>query len=626
MNRQLIEKTFSRSPRFKLILAAAVWTMLLALFSCDGISQNDEQTDDSSQSVTTQDEPELLDPWESIAQLRILPAWFTVSPVQNPIHSKSPGFRLDTLSGELIRLDNEAARQYATVELPPSLLEPSLPPTGEQMSSTWYPALIENYLLTPEQPGGITLYDVINRSSRTVYLPGGAINSVSYQPLIPGSLFLSSRFAAVSRISLDGSGRQWTTGYARPVRILGISGLNQDDSEDDGRDDGRDDGQDDAVEGAEGEGAEVEDEDSGRRDEDQQAGDTQDTGDSIQPVLILVSDSGWFAIVDPDSGELIDRSLDMPGFRAAALSGDGNLLRSGGGSAEMLRLTREGEILSLVKTSLPWRSPQSVALNGNLMLGLVPEDPSPETEEDASGTEPVNKASTLIFAVDLLSREVPWTFVLEGGYDRIIPVGGMGYLLESDEHFLFMRLNGSDARRDFPVFLHYPASTPGRSGLFEISRHIVPRLDAPGFEEIVGQTLRPELRLALPVNSVSESFALVLGPAQLEAIGRATGADGSDFIHKDRNYRYSVSSEVLPLEIAVNPQVRRRGRFSVESTRQILLRIFDDRGNELLSSLDKVSLEPELDYTLDPGQYVLRLEDAGGEVPEDSFVLLHRNF
>jgi hypothetical protein len=179
-----------------------------------------------------------------------------------------------------------------------------------------------------------------------------------------------------------------------------------------------------------------------------------------------------------------------------------------------------------------------------------------------------------------------------------------------------------------PSFAEFSPSDSPRSGVFSGENSLNPALQhgevfiAPKMPVAV----QGERRYILPENSLSKEFSLSISREAMLDDGPAGEPPVSQRLHSHRDYRYMISAELLPFELNLDLVGRREGRFSVESTRQLLLRIYDEQGNELLSSLDKVSLEPQLDYTLSAGQYLLRIEDAGGEEPENQFLLIHREY
>jgi hypothetical protein len=508
---------------------------------------------------------ETRDSRESINELVLLPSWVSVSPQVDRVVTGVDGFSLDVFALEIAR-DRDAddlgfSPTDTIIPLPHPDSPGQIPPSG-------FPALIKGNVFIPDAPGSLRHYDLIRDESIMVSLPGGRLNSVAYDPGVPGTLALASPDGVVGLYRIDEKVIATLIDYTRPVRVLGFSSAPQ------------------PAESA----------DEAEADADEENGDPE-------VLLEILSSSGWFALIDPVGGVELFRSLDLPGFRSAASSGDGYLARSSANLIEIQKilLTEAGEIAIQKDAELriPWRFVTAMAFDDGKIVGS-----SPSFEAD----------SQLLFSLDPLNLRFDWIVDIPFAVDAIALVGEGAYRLDGDGITgLYTTESGGEYRQftlDGLSTLILPDEGSGFTliGIEDGSDASLQRPDAE---------YGPSRIYRLPDSEVSKNFSVLAENPSEQFL---------QDIHRQRHYRISFEHQDLPVEIALDMESRSAGRFTVESERQVLIRILDRNGSEILSSLDKVSLEPELAYELSRGSYRLVLEDAGGETDADFFVLQHELF
>jgi hypothetical protein len=552
-------------------LLIAAFIIILAACGNDGRSDDRVASDDPGEENGGQP-VETIDSQAALEELRILPAWITTADGVSRTVLRSGAFsvNLDELE---IRRDEDADQRGYT---PTDALIPLPTPEGPSGSlNPWaFPALIEGKALVPTAPGELACIDLFSGESGRIILPGAGLNAVAYHPDLPGRLILSSGLGNAVAYSLDEMAFVADREYARPVRAAGFV----------------------------------------RSDADE------------LPMPVVISDSGWFALLDPESGEQTYRSLDVPGFRDAALSIDGTFVRAAASRLELLRLQSGESGPELVSTGnfpMPWRSISAVAVDGVLLVAASP----------VSGEQNDTSASVL-YAFDPGQKLFSWVLSVPAEVVRIDVISPGRYLLAGRRENLLL---SADADGDWTA-LALPSALPGLlfggrgastaqtagteagTAAGTANGEVVPRLvgeDLSTSSEVIGNRAAVARRHSLPAVEQAREYSLLIDRPDADLLAE---------LHVDGAYRYAFEQDDLPLEIPLSAAGQISGIFAVESDRQILITILDRQGSELLSSLDKVSLEPELRYELSRGDYRLRLVDAGGENEEERFVLSHESY
>lgn len=360
-------------------------------------------------------------------------------------------------------------------------------------------------------------------------------------------------------------------------------------------------------------------------------------------LLLFLGEGGWFSLVDAYTGREYYRSLGQ----GKALAG---VFRSGkihalfsGGTYRSFSISQMGEeefapeTVAETEVDLPFPDTRSMIDAGG---ALVFATDSFSTVSEAAAPEPnyvygYNPETSTIRWV----RSFPGRVLLSRG--RAASGKNPGSLLVA--HRLSRTVLELDADEGSPLSAYsFPdeisAERPSEirtllEGMLmhKRRRHFFhpgnPSSD-PSFAVLQNSPATPgEVPLLSGLDVDWSSHDLILRAMDVSGEGEA---DSADFSGLNSEFSLRIQRDDLPLRLPFTPDFSVSGLLRSESKGEILITIEDERGSELLSSLDKVSLQPELRYDLRPGTYWIVLRDAGGvddggaDAP-DSRVLVLRN-
>ncbi|WP_144083002.1 hypothetical protein [Salinispira pacifica] len=632
-------------PRYKFSAILLVISVFF-LISCGDASQVSDADTATRLEPESQDAGEQMDPEELVHRLRHLPSWIQVSETAAEVtadnaQAADAGQTSDgSQAAETSQaadggqgndsLDNAFRLSYEpyTFQIRPDSRTGNLPPeireelvitrlrqAGEDplLVPAYPPALIAGKLLSLSPNGQVFYLNLLSDESGVLNMPAGGVNAfgvladsemgvistVNGQAAV---FFLGGENGPAAPLSAPLAAPLWRREYPAAIKYLGAMQLEN-------------------LFGA--------------------PGDAPGQNESL--LLLFLGEGGWFSLVDAHTGREYYRSLGQGKALAGAYrSGRVHALFSDG-TYRSFSISQMGEeefapeTVAETEVDLPFPDTRSMIDAGG---ALVFATDSFSTVSEATASEP-----SYVYGYNPETGSIRWVRSFPG---RVLLSRGRAQSGKNSGSLLVAhQVTGTvlelDADEGLPLSAYsIPEQiSPKRPSeirtllegmlMHKRRRHFfhpgTPSSD-PSFAVLQNSSVTPgEVPPLSGLDVDWSSHDLILRAMDVSGEGEA---DSADFSGLNSEFSLRIQRDDLPLRLPFTPDFPVSGLLRSESKGEILITIEDERGSELLSSLDKVSLQPELRYDLRPGRYWIVLRDAGGvedggaDAP-DSRVLVLRN-
>lgn len=616
---------------------------ILFIIACGNTGE--EPAADASSGPEPQDptEGEQIAPEEYIRSVNYFPSWIQAwenADRQESMKPNGPSLSFDPYTW---RLSPESEMEDLPPEISEDLVSKRLKEAAEDplKSPVYPPAIVAGNLLSLSPGGQVFYVNLLSDDAGFLSMPAGGVNALG---ILPGEerAVISTVHGHAALFSLGEQDRRgdllWSKEYPAAVKYLGALRVpNPFTSAEDSQ--GSEDsvvGTDDAGESAGESAGNSAEENTG----DTTGTETRNSADeekvdantpSTSTLLLFLGEGGWFSLVDRDTGVEYHRSLGrgkalegVAGSRgiAALISGDG--YRS-------FAVTQQGteqfapEIVSESDINLPLAQTRSMITTGETIVFA--------TRNLTPGNESRDSAPSYVYGYSPATATLHWVRRFSG---PVVVGGGRSGLSERRETLLIadpstqsvFEVDASDGQPlsacSLPgdmLLAHDSQLSEFLGGMLHHRNRWYYYRSANSGEDPSYSSLKTTAVTAGEVPALSRldvdwsSHNLAIRPVDVSGEG---DAGSPDFSGLSSEFSLRIRNDSLPLRLPFTPEFPVSGLLRSESRGEILITIEDERGSELLSSLDKVRLQPELRYDLRPGTYWIVLSDAGGVQDKES--------